>query len=112
MAIFNKRKQDSEEGFFAKLIGSFVSILFIGKLNTFFVELLLSAREITDDYIRTLIRRFSILLSAVVGVIFLLTGLAQYLSHTFPQVAGSGSLLVGGTLVLLSFVWYFIPGKK
>lgn len=113
MGVFKKKKsEEAYEGTFARMLGSFVSALFIGKLNTLFVELLMSARARTEEYFRELIHRFSVALSAIVGVTFLLTGIAVYLNETLIATPGGGYLIVGGTLVLLSVVWYLVPGRK
>jgi uncharacterized membrane protein HdeD (DUF308 family) len=112
MALFGKKKQAEPEGFWSSLISGFLSTLFIGKLHGLFVELLLSAKEITDDYVKRVVRNLSLALSAVTGVLFLLSGIAQYIGSVYEHIPGAGYMIVGAVLLVLSMVWYLIPGER
>ncbi|OGI21938.1 MAG: hypothetical protein A2808_02205 [Candidatus Moranbacteria bacterium RIFCSPHIGHO2_01_FULL_55_24] len=113
MPIFGKKKnEETEEGSaLGKLLIGVVTTFFFGRISSFFAELLETAKDVTDEYIRRLVRSLTLAIAALTGVVFLLIGVAQYLSSLYRQ-PGSGEMIVGVTLLLISLVWFSIPGRK
>lgn len=106
-----KREKEETSGVFSALFASLILGPLFAKIQDFFVDLFSSAREATEGYLRRIVQGLVVAVGALVGVIFVLIGVAQYVSGLYGR-PGLGEMIVGGGILLISLVWYFIPGKR
>lgn len=111
--MFGKRekKEDGDGNMFGAAIMSLLTGVLFGKVQEFFSGVFLSAKDATEAYVKHMIQKLIIGLSVVVGLLFILIGLAQVISYVY-QKPGLGEIIVGGAILILSLVWSLIPGKK
>lgn len=113
--MFHKSKEPKEENPLYAALGSiFTGILLsplLTKVEEFLYNALAQAKETTNEYFKVLAQAMVLLVAAFAGIIFILVGISVYLNDLYKQ-PGIGQLIVGGVILLITLVWYLIPGNK
>lgn len=110
----SKKTSKNEESGFGALGALFSTLLMaplISKVESFVMDSLLGVKQNTEKYLYQILKVLVLVGIAFAGALFILVGLARIISETLGK-AGTGELIVGGTILLIALVWYAIPGKR